>query len=82
MLFLDDCVILKKKINKKSVTINKEVTVILIPCKEEYIEKEIFNDLWYTTEQLFTMKNEAIFEVRCYATLKNITCKEAVKTMY
>ena len=42
-----DCIIGNHHIIKKKVTFKKVVNVILIPNIKDYIDHNIFNDIWY-----------------------------------
>ena len=72
----------ESEINKKNkkVHINKTVDVILIPSREELITYG--DDLWHDCDELEKFKNEAIMELKCYANIKNITLREAQRTIY
>lgn len=43
--------------------------VVLIPSIGEYKEAGIFNQVWHDEEELRTMKQEAIAEVKVYMSL-------------
>ena len=65
----------------KKVSINTNVNVILIPAKEEIITNNK-NDVWYDDNQLDKIKKEAMYEIKVFSIMKNISFNQAVKDIY
>lgn len=53
----------EKKV-KKRVTFNESVSVILIPTKLEYINHNLKDILWYSSNDFIKFKNECLFKIR------------------
>lgn len=62
--------------SEKKVSINNNVEILHIPVNKND------NNIWYTENQLEKIKKEALIELNVFATLKNITIKDAAKQIY
>ena len=61
---------------EKKLSINNNIEILHIPVSEE------IDNIWYTENQLKKIRREALIELNVFATLKNITIKDAVKQIY
>ena len=66
----------------KKVLINTRVETILIPDIDEILEEAEQNSIWYNDDEIEICRNEAIQEIKAYASLKNISFSKAKKEIY
>lgn len=65
----------------KNVQFNKQVSVILIPAKEEY--HELFSKLWYTNSELELIRKYAMYEINIFRSFNtNINFTDAKRMLY
>ena len=65
--------------NNKRVKINNIVNVALVPCKDEFKNK---NDIWYDWKSLKRIQLEASMEIKAFAAFKNISYSQAIQEIY
>lgn len=66
-------------INNKKVTINSIVNVMLVPCKDEFVNK---GEIWYDWKSLKRIQLEASMEIKAFANIKNISYSQALQEIY
>jgi hypothetical protein len=64
--------------DKKKVKFNKNVSLILIPSKDEVIDQIGFDQLWYRPEDYLTMKHLFTIELQVIAYQQNISMRESL----
>jgi len=65
----------------KNVQFNKNVSVILIPSKEEY--HKLFSKLWYTHSELELIRKYAFYEINIFRSFNNnINFTDAKRMLY
>ena len=69
------------KIQKK-VSINDIISVILIPHRIEYTKVNLLQDMWYTSQEIKTIKLDALREINKHALKKGLSMKKAHDELY
>lgn len=72
---------LDDKIQKK-VSINNIISVVLIPHRIEYEKVNLFKDMWYTSQEIRTIRLDALNEINKYAFKKGMSMKKAHDELY
>mmetsp|Transcript_24362 Transcript_24362/g.22138 ORF Transcript_24362/g.22138 Transcript_24362/m.22138 type:complete len:155 (+) Transcript_24362:25-489(+) len=73
----------QKNLNKKKISFNTSVKVILIPTREEYIEANISELIWYNHSDYYSYKISARDEILQYIESNpDTTYRTAMKLLY
>ncbi len=65
--------------SNRKVSFNKNCELILIPTREEYINQDLKYEIWYSLNELQTMRTSYFCEINIISNLKNITFNDALK---
>lgn len=68
--------------NKKHVRFVKEIRIILIPHRVDYMSTDLHKLLWYSKQELYLIKRSAVMELRTYMNLFNLDVKPAMINLY
>lgn len=72
---------LDNKIQKK-VKINNIISVIFIPNRIEYENVNLFEDMWYTSQEIRKIRLDALTEINKHALKKGLSMKKAHDELY
>jgi hypothetical protein len=65
-----------------SVSFNPEIQVISIPCRQDYIDCNLHQDLWWNSQDLLSFRQESRMEVFVVRTTRNLDLKSALKFLH
>ena len=70
-------------VEKRRVSFQPQVRVVLIPCRNEYAEADLLVTLWWEDSDYTSFKTDAVLELKRLMVSRNIrSSKEAIKIMY
>lgn len=66
-------------IHSRKVKFDTNCEVILIPSRQEYIDQNLKNIVWYSVNDLQNMRTSYLFEMNVISNMRNITMNDAIK---
>ena len=64
---------------RKKISFNKIVEVILIPSRQEIIEQDLKYKIWYSIDELNSMRKSYMCEINIISNINYISLSEAIK---
>ena len=64
---------------RKKITFNTYIDVILIPSRQEIIEQGLKYNLWYSIDELNSMRKSYTYEINMISNMNYISFSESIK---
>ena len=70
------------KCQRKKVSFNDTVNVVLIPTRSEFVQAGVSSEIWWCCSDLLLFKDDATQEIQNYASAQNIHIYTAIVQLY